>query len=342
MNCSTSTFLTRWARKIDDETDWTLQLYYYNPFAVGQNRNNSTIFDTDFQYHFKRDRHDVVCGCGYRNCDEEFIGGGTMAIIDSEQIPNYLIQDTITLVEDRFFLTLGSKFDHNSVTTFEFQPTVRAMWTPNKETSIWAAISHAARTPALQERMFFTPNAEDLMAYEMGIRRQPNEKFFWDLAVFDNRYSGLLGWNSPFVYQNVGNANTYGFECSSTYTMNSRWHLTGSYSFLIENYQWAPGYSPENPDGSAPRNQFYLQSGWDLGKDVTFDVMFRYVDSLVIGVPSYFANDVRVAWRPARHLELSLVGQNLLAGKHYEFISSSIATPTEIGPAVYGMVTWRY
>ena len=27
-------------------------------------------FDFDFQYHIKRDRHDVVWGCGYRN-DEE-------------------------------------------------------------------------------------------------------------------------------------------------------------------------------------------------------------------------------------------------------------------------------
>ena len=57
---------------------------------------------------------------------------------------------------------------------------------------------------------------------------------------------------------------------------------------------------------------------------------------------SYFANDVRVAWQPTKRLELSVVGQNLLAGKHYEFISGWAAYPTEIGPSVYGMVQWRY
>ena len=342
MDCSTSTILTRWARKIDDETDWAMQLYYYNPYAIGYNLNNVATFDMDFQYHFNRDRHDVVCGVGYRNNNEAWIYGPNIFVArDNEQIPSYFFQDTITLDEDRFFLTLGAKFDHNSVTTFEFQPTARILWTPDKQTSIWAAISHAVRTPALDERIFTTPNAEELMAYEMGVRRQANDKLFWDLAVFNNCYSGLLGANT-YYYEKVGNAETYGFEYSSTYTVNPQWRLTGSYSFLVENYQWWPGYYPENPDGSSPRNQFYLQSGWDLSDNITLDVMFRYVDSLVVGVPSYFANDVRCAWRPAKNLELSVVGQNLFAGKHYEYIYSSIANPTEIGPAVYGMVTWRY
>ena len=110
MDCSMARTLTRWTRKLDEDTDWSLQLYYYNPYGIGPNRNTVANFDMDFQYHFKRDIHDIVCGCGYRNNSEEWIyGPNTIVAEDSEQIPSYFVQDTITLVEDRWFLTLGSK-----------------------------------------------------------------------------------------------------------------------------------------------------------------------------------------------------------------------------------------
>ena len=60
-------------------------------------------FDLDFQYHFKRDRHDVVWGFGYRNTSERWVAGKTVSTYDSEQIPSYFIQDTITLVDDKAF-----------------------------------------------------------------------------------------------------------------------------------------------------------------------------------------------------------------------------------------------
>jgi iron complex outermembrane recepter protein len=264
-----------------------------------------------------------------------------MRIYDSEQIPSYFIQDTITLVEDRYFLTLGSKFDHNSVTDFEMQPTARIMWTPNTKTSIWGSISRAARTPSLVDRIRTVPKSEDLMAYEAGIRRAPTENFYWDLAIFVNRYSDLLG--TPSVgYQNVGLENSYGCELSATYSVTQRWRLTGSYCPIIENFTWPAGYTPEIANGSTPRNQFFIQSGWDIGKNITFDLMLRYVDSLPIGVPAYFAGDMRFAWRPRKNLEISVVGQNLFAERHYEFVTSSTSNPTMIGPSVYSMVAWRY
>ena len=304
-------------------------------------------FDFDFQYHVDRGRHDIVCGCGYRN-DDEKLSLGFLPIplhTDSEQIPSYFIQDTITLVDDRLFATFGSKFDHNSITHFEYQPTAKLAWTPNERTSLWTAITRAVRTPALLERQYETGiQSEDVMTYEMGYRRQSNEKLFWELTAFYNRYQNLIGSRLPPVlpYENVGKADTYGFEYNATYEVNERWHLTGSYSFFIECIEYSPGYSSDLPDGATPRNQFYIQSGWDLGQDVTFDMMFRYVDSLVAGVEKYFVGDVRLAWRPRKNLELSVVGQNLLDGRHYEFVASEAAFPTEVKPGVYGMVSWRY
>jgi iron complex outermembrane receptor protein len=344
-----TTFLTRWTHKIDEDTDWAARCYYYNPYGGQESAMNTTNanFDIDFQYHVKRGRHDIVCGCGYLNEDEAFMLNFLPVArqMDSEQIPSYFLQDTITLVDDRLFATVGSKFDNNSVTHFEYQPTAKLAWTPNEKTSLWAAITRAVRTPSLLERYLGNDvQSEDLLAYELGCRRQASEKLFWELATFFNRYDNLLGSTRPpyLPYENVGTGETYGFEYNATYDVNPHWHLTGSYTFLIEYIEYPADYLPATATGSTPRNQFYIQSGWDLGDNVSLDVMFRYVDSLLIGVESYFASDVRLAWRPRKNLEFSVVGQNLLAGRHYEFAYSQTAYPTEVVPGVYGMVSWRY
>ena len=50
-------------------------------------------------------------------------------------------------------------------------------------------------------------------------------------------------------------------------------------------------------------------------------------------VASYFGADVRVAWRPWEKLEISVVGQNLLASRRMEFPGG-----TEVERSVYGKV----
>jgi iron complex outermembrane recepter protein len=350
MECNTNTLLTRWSRELDEDTDWAVQFYYYNPYAIGPNLNQVGTFDFDYQYHLRRGRHDVVWGLGYRNSDERWIGYAVgVDTHDAEQIPSYFIQDTITLVEDRFFVTVGSKFDHDSVTNFDYQPTARVTWTPDERTSIWGAISRAVRTPSLIERVYRLPQAEHVLAYEMGIRRQPTDRFYWELATFFNRYNDLLGsytYQTYYAYANAGRADTYGFELSGTYEINKRWHLTAWYAFLVQDADFLPGYTSTFVADGSPRNQAYLQSAWDLGRNVSLDVMFRYVDGIVLSsnypVYNYFAADIRLAWHPSRNLEMSVVGQNLLAGNHNEFTYDGGSLPTEVEPGVYGAVTWRY
>lgn len=57
--------------------------------------------------------------------------------------------------------------------------------------------------------------------------------------------------------------------------------------------------------------------------------------------PSYPEMDVRLGWRPVQGLELSIVGQNLLHGRHAEYGFPSPARP-EIQRGVYGKVVWRF
>jgi iron complex outermembrane recepter protein len=341
-------FLTRWEHNIDEDTDWAAQCYYYDPYCLGQSTElNTGTFDFDFQYHLKRGSHDIVLGCGYRNNDEKYSLAHLIVPLhtDSEQIPCYFLQDTITILDDRLFATFGSKFDHNSVTNFEYQPTAKLAWTPDDRTSLWGAITRAVRTPSLLERQWpGSLQSENVLSYELGFRRQANKKLFWELATFFDRYSNLLATKQvPILpYENVGKGDTYGFEWNAAYEVNSTWRLTGSYTFFIEHLEYPAGYASNITPGNAPRNQFFIQSGWDLGHDITLDAMSRYVDSLMLGVDSYFAEDIRLAWRPRKNLEYSVVGQDLFAGRHYEFAPSQSAYPTKVAPGVYGMVSWRY
>jgi iron complex outermembrane recepter protein len=340
-------FMSRWKHVIDDDTDWACQAYYYNPYG---NKNHfmesNSNFDVDFQYHMKRNRHDIVWGCGYRNDNETIVFNNipNRTGFDTEIIPSYFFQDTVTLRQDLVFLTFGSKFDNNNITNFEYQPTVRLAVTPDEKTTLWAAITRAVRTPSLTERVLNTDlQSEDVLSYELGFRQQTTEKCFWELAVFYNRYNNLIGTAfTSLANKNIGNGDTYGFEYNTTYQVTERWKLTGSYSFFIETLYFPAAYNSDLPAGANPRNQFYIQSGWDLGHDVSLDVMLRYVDSLTVGVENYFVSDVRLAWRPTKRLEIAAVGQNLFDGRHFEFDESYVAKATEVKPCVYGIISYRY
>lgn len=53
--------------------------------------------------------------------------------------------------------------------------------------------------------------------------------------------------------------------------------------------------------------------------------------------------DARLAWQPARNLEIAVIGRDLLDAHHPEAVPSGIiAQDGEVDRAVYGKLTWRY
>ena len=107
---------------------------------------------------------------------------------------------------------MGSKFERDDYTGFEWEPTIRLLLTPSKEYSLWGAVSRAVRTPSIGEegvQILSLPIStapptfplilgnrnllsEELIAYEAGVRGQPTEKLSWDVAVFLNDYDRLI------------------------------------------------------------------------------------------------------------------------------------------------------
>ncbi|MEX2315629.1 MAG: TonB-dependent receptor [Pirellulales bacterium] len=372
-------YLTRWTHVIDDDSDWSLQLYsdHYERVEAAAIEGQRT-FDIDFQYRFPvADRHNVICGAGFRDIDDRFFGSFTVEMIPavrSTDLYSCFVQDEITLEEDRWYLIAGSKFEHNDFTGFEYQPSVRLLHLPSERESVWAAVSRAVRTPSRVEHNFlihgasapFVPVfvritgddaivAEELLAFEIGYRAQPTDEFSWDLAAYYNNYEKLigvvpsggpffqpgLGTIIPLTFANSLSADTYGAELTSTYKFNPKWQMTGSYSLLYMDVHAGDG---DLAEGSSPHNQLYVRSSWTPRCDLEFDLIGRYVDSLpALGVDSYLTMDARIAWKPRRNLEWAVVGRNLLDSKHLEFVDALAGQfSTEVQPEIYTTLTWTY
>ena len=291
---------------------------------------------------------------------------------------NQFIQDEIAIVEDRLTFTIGTKLEQNPYTGIEYQPSARVLWTPDPRRSVWGAISRAVRTPSRLEeqgtvsllpspadpltivpRIYGDPNlaSEAVIAYELGFREQMTERFSWDVATFYNVYDHLivapqtgdgfpetgslpLHWVVPMVWVNQAGGDTYGIEWFCNYAVSEHWRLYCQYSVFEMHLFNDPSQDYVDED---PKNQVYLRSSWDIRDNLDFDLIFRYVDRLVADlVPSYATMDLRLAYRPKKHWELAVVGQNLLQDHHQEYAGGVSVYTTDVPRSVYGTVTWRH
>jgi iron complex outermembrane receptor protein len=113
------------------------------------------------------------------------------------------------------------------------------------------------------------------------------------------------------------------------YQVNDRWRLRGGYSYLHKDLHTKPGSEDLNgasAESNDPHHQAMLQSTFNLGDKVEFDLVSRAVGALSRpDLPAYVGLDVRLGWRPIRQLDVSLTGQNLLKSLHREFIADTPA-----------------
>ncbi|MCK4842215.1 MAG: TonB-dependent receptor, partial [Methylococcales bacterium] len=289
------------------------------------------------------------------------------------------IQDEFILLADRLKFILGSKFEHNDFSGFEFQPNARLVFTPDNKQTIWAAVARAVRIPnrldhdleslyLSQEPSGVFPtgvgnsnfDSEQLIAYELGYRIQPTDTLLFDIAAFYNDYDKLttaeLGdpvsqtsptphVTIPIYASNQGSAETYGVELLAQWQVFEEWRLQGSYSYLQIQFHSnsSTSIAPEANEGNSPHHQYTLRSSIDLLENVQFDTTVRYVDNLSSqNVESYTELDLRLAWTPLKNLELSVVGQNLLHSHHAEFTNTGFSTAMEVQRGFYGKLSWQY
>ncbi|OHB73003.1 MAG: hypothetical protein A2V70_03410 [Planctomycetes bacterium RBG_13_63_9] len=377
--------LTRWTHVFDEQSDWSLQTYFDRTLRNQPVlRQEITTFDVDFQHRFPLGyRNGIIWGLEFQQVHdnltfEPFTVGFAPNRRTADMFSGF-IQDQITLVDDRLFFTVGTKLEHNDYTGFEYQPSGRLLWTPDRKHSMWAAISRAVRVPSRIEQdgyltlaptlidpapIYLFPRysgnrdviAEDLLAYEVGYRTQVTDQFSYDIATFYNVYDKLVNFTmgpwepagTNFVVPlNLANGmfgETYGVELSLDWAVTPCWRLSPAYTFLQMQLHSPARRAVEGTEGSSPHNQVYLRSYWDLPRNWQFDMAIRYVDELPIqDVRHYITMDLRLAWAPTENLEFAVVGRNLLDRYHDEYGQDTFSFGvSEVRRNVFAKATWRY
>jgi iron complex outermembrane receptor protein len=334
------------------QTDWQLAM----------SKMNRSHFVVDFHHSLPDyDNHHLMWGLNYQLIRDNFDNTLTLGFIPDQFTQHNIglfLQDQIDLNDD-LILTLGNRIEHFTYTGWETEPNARLMWTPNKQHSLWAAVSRAVVLPNRAQHSirvfkpvlpnsntFFEASAnpnmltENLLAFELGWRWQVNRNLDIDTALFYNIYDRMQG--TKFVGNRVdpifGNVleaavgnyrqvKSYGLETALSYRVSQDWRLQASYSanqFQVS-YDTAAAWfrDPQTEPHSNPQHTLSLRSLYNLTNEIELDIWGRYVDKITVDtvskIPAYFTMDVRLGWHPHKDLEISLSGQNLLDNQHPEF-----------------------
>jgi len=361
--------LARWSRGLGNGGDLSLQTYYdYTsrdiPNIYAEDRDT---FDVDFQHRLRpAGHHDVLWGTGFRWTGDE-IANTTFVTFDpaerQDRTWSAFLQDKIALRNERMFVTLGSKFEHNDYAGFEAQPNARFSWIINERRAFWSSVSRAARIPSrldadlrltvpvgmLTIPLYVTAagsrdfDSEKLVATEAGYRVRPAEQLSFDVAVFRHDYDRLQTVEpgdpiivlTPPAYavlpQTLGNLLTgtaTGGTFMARWQVAERWRLRFQYTRLDLDLATEPGSGDTSrvvEGGNSPEDQVAVYSYVDLPRGVQLYTGVRYVDELPNqNVESYIAVNAGAAWSPRENLDISLSVDNLNDARHVEFADNQI------------------
>lgn len=352
------------------DSGWSLQTYYdlTNRTTLAGFEVERHTLDVDWRHHFMLgDRHEIVWGLGARHTSDETSAGFNLffnPVDDDFNTFSAFVQDTITLVPDRLFAMIGSKFSYNDYTGAEVQPSGRLWWTPDDRSTLWASISRPVRVPSRTEEqgtivfgyidsgilaggsptgnviaLGVQPNddlnAERLLAYEAGYRLQVTDHLSLDAAAFYNDYDRLIYVPSVIEpWNNEGYGETYGAEIAITFRPTEQWRLRAAYSYADVQIH---GSAVPADEGNTPHHQAQVQSYLDITDALELNAGAYYVDEVPqADASSYVRLDVGLTWRPSPNVELSVWGQNLLESEHREFSTN------EVERGAYLMCTVRF
>jgi iron complex outermembrane receptor protein len=363
--------LGRWKHTISEKSSFQMQAYYDHTFRDFQNgfAEKLSTYDLEGQHLFQAGKgQQIIYGFGFRFMDHDVTNlelFGFLPARKSLYLYNAFIQDEISLIAQRLYFTLGTKVEHSTYAGFQYQPNARLTWKAGNHHTIWGAVSRAVRLPSRIDREFHVDVApgvslitssdfkpEEVIAYELGWRVQPQNSLSMSVSTFYNVYNDLRSVEPgpapigiPLTFGNGVKGNTYGAELASTYQPLSWWHLRAGCTFLKKDLKIKANSQDRNKgtaESNDPSHQFLLQSSVDLPHALGFGTVLRYISKLSQPyVSDYIGLDVRLSWKVNKIIELSMVGQNLVKKSHTEFVPTSPAAKN-IERSVYGKIACRF
>lgn len=382
--------LTSWSRQLNSKSSFSFQFYFdYSRREEALYDEDLQVFDAEFQHNYEfSPGHKLTWGGNLRTYFDDTTAH-THFFIDpaSDQYNSYsiFVQDDYPLLQN-LTLTLGGKFEHNDFTGWEIQPNGRLLWEVSETVSLWGAVSHAVRTPSRYEATgqivvaLYPPGhdlnptpipaiynfrgaddfkAEELTAYEFGLRSLLDENISVDISIFYNDYKSLRTGTDPEstvivdefgpYIELVGIANnelegdTYGFEAAMEWQVTADWKLVGSYSYMEMDFDFA-GRLEAFLNSFYARHQGSLQSRLNLSHNIETDLWLTYTDEIAVqNQPEIWDLSIRLGWQPTPQWQLELVGQNLLHSHKKQLTSEVISVmSSEIERGVFLRVNYQF
>ena len=265
-----------WKHTNSTRSDTTLGISY-SAYKIDNFLNAVTeagkIFSINFQHHVAwGERQDFVWGLGYEYSTSRSEGNLAVSLNPANlnsQLFSSFIQDEIALVPDRFYLTVGAKFEHNYYTGFAVMPSARVTFSPSAHHMLWAAVSRAVSTPSsldisIRANLGSSPGPggtpilssvqgnplyknEDLIAYELGYRTTVSTRLSVDFAAYYNTYSNEQTTEPaaaflealpppvhivmPSTYENLMYGEAHGLEIAVNWKLADRWTISPGFEF---------------------------------------------------------------------------------------------------------------
>jgi iron complex outermembrane receptor protein len=318
------------------------------PYLINDRRDT---FDLDMHHQIRLgESHEVVWGGGYRYSMDTMSSTPSMHMnMLSRQLGYYGLfgQDEITLL-DSLRLVLGLRLDHNDMSGWEIQPNARLSWNLASTQTLWGSLSRVSRAPSRGEQGFsfnrgyvagapantlvvvqgdpdFGP--EQLVASEIGLRSKWAPSFSTDAVVFRHDYTDLRTVGPPtsdasgfplvvsrVPITNGGRMTLVGAELSADWRLAPSWHLQAA---LTRNDVMNSGNPSVDAAGQVPKFISSLRVSWTPAAGFNVDAWLRHTgdrqapNNALLRRDGFNSFDLRLAWRPADSIELSLTGKNL-------------------------------
>jgi len=325
------------------------------PFLQGD-VNNLTL---DFQKRVQTsERNEVYWSAGFQHYWDSTDGGSYVAFQPasaSYYLGDAAVRDELQLIPNRFLISAGIRVDYTSYSHFDYQPSLRFLYTPSSRQSLWLALSRANRVPSRVDRDITSqqfveedgfpilesdrgstsirPETENSL--ELGYRLQSGQRWSADIATFWSYYTDLVAVSVAaqptfavlngvpelivnLQQQNAATARSYGGEVSATWQVTPSWRLMPSYSYIDISQRLPPNYA-WFLDSSSYRNQGALRSRYDLTRHWQLDVTPRMNSrDATYNLPGALLLDARIGWRPTRDTEFSFSMQNVTGKRMVE------------------------
>ena len=312
--------LANYTKALSANSEYSAKVYYDYISRKDQELSFTTdTLDVDFQHQLQIGRQSIVWGLGYRYNKNDLENNSVIKFDDGSHTTHLwsaFARDKITLIDDSLWLTLSTRFEHNSYTGTELQPNIRLMWTLNEQHKLWSSIAYAVRTPAYVEqdsklhvqtypaavpfallpvKLDIVGNdeyeSETMVAYELGYRFSPTRRFSIDGAIFYNEYKDLRSTDETaatgvpnslpipsYIIASVPFENEQQGQNFGV-ELSSQWLVSDAVKVKF-NYGFVRSKfgSLQTQNTDAPKHSASLNTDWALTDNVNMNMTWRYVD----------------------------------------------------------------